>query len=392
MSKNIKAQREYVETRTDKYFTKTKSVIANVGDVNVTYAVFMRREIVVAVEPAIEWLKATANVKVNRMAPEGTVLASEKKIFEYTGSFVELVELETLLLQKVGVSCVSAYNAFKQCMSLPKSTFMDMCARHTTGDDMMCLAAYGASVGSSLAKKLGAKGFVGSSADLTSKFYGAEKGMGTMPHALIGMFGSTLDAVKAYVATHNGETSIVALVDYFGKEVSDSIKVADWFKQNSSCKNKNLSVRLDTHGGRFCEGLDYSQSVHIVCKWLHVDREYDAVRKVMGETAYDMDSTNLAKDKVRKTLFGAGVSAANIINMRQKLDEAGHANVGIVASSGFDLFKCQIMNSVGAPINMVGTGSFLPDKFSETYATADIYRYGDKLSIKVGREWLMGGQ
>ena len=74
--------------------------------------------------------------------------------------------------------------------------------------------------------------------------------------------------------------------------------------------------------------------------------------------------------------------------MRQKLDEAGYKKVFIVASSGFNAFKCDIMGAVGAPIGMVGTGSFLPEKMSETYATADIYKYDGEVSIKVGREWL----
>jgi nicotinate phosphoribosyltransferase len=38
---------------------------------------------------------------------------------------------------------------------------------------------------------------------------------------------------------------------------------------------------------------------------------------------------------------------------------------------------------------MIGTGSFLPDRWSETYATADIVEYGGKPSVKVGREFLL---
>ena len=40
------------------------------------------------------------------------------------------------------------------------------------------------------------------------------------------------------------------------------------------------------------------------------------------------------------------------------------------------------------PFNNIGTGSFLPDSWSETYATADIIEYDGKPLVKVGREFL----
>ena len=35
-----------------------------------------------------------------------------------------------------GVACISAYNAYKMAMNLPKASFIDMHARHATGDSM----------------------------------------------------------------------------------------------------------------------------------------------------------------------------------------------------------------------------------------------------------------
>jgi nicotinate phosphoribosyltransferase len=46
------------------------------------------------------------------------------------------------------------------------------------------------------------------------------------------------------------------------------------------------------------------------------------------------------------------------------------------------------MGAAKAPLDMVGTGSFLPATLTETYATADIIKYGDTLRVKVGREFL----
>jgi len=40
------------------------------------------------------------------------------------------------------------------------------------------------------------------------------------------------------------------------------------------------------------------------------------------------------------------------------------------------------------PLDLVGTGSFLPATLTETYATADIISYGGQKRVKVGREFL----
>jgi nicotinate phosphoribosyltransferase len=42
-----------------------------------------------------------------------------------------------------------------------------------------------------------------------------------------------------------------------------------------------------------------------------------------------------------------------------------------------------------APIDIVGTGSYLPEIWTETYATADIVAYDGKPMVKAGREYLM---
>ena len=61
----------------------------------------------------------------------------------------------------------------------------------------------------------------------------------------------------------------------------------------------------------------------------------------------------------------------------------------IVVSSGFDVDKCKVMADAKAPIDLIGTGSFLPNKWTETYATADIVDYDGQPSVKVGREFLI---
>jgi nicotinate phosphoribosyltransferase len=388
-----------VRERTDKYFTKTRQIVEKFGDRSVTYGVFLRHGVICAVNPAIEFLRqhypaAAPALRITRLYEEGAFVPDQKPIFTYTGSFCGLAELETQILQRVGVACVSAYNAYKMAMSLRKVAFIDMHARHSPGDDMSLLASYGASVGSRIAKLNGAVGFIGSSQDFTAHFYGQERGFGTMPHGLIGYAGSTLRAAQMYVDTHP-EDNLTVLIDYFGSEYTDAIELCRWwfneYLPGDREGTRTLSVRLDTHGERYAEGLSYERSVDILTDWLHVPNEYEAVRYVMGEEAFDADSLNITKDRVRRVLFGTGVSVASVIRLRQMLDANGFNACKIVASSGFNLFKCKVFGSARAPVDYVGTGSFIPENFSDTFATADIFMYEGKPMTKLGREKLFQG-
>ena len=384
-----------IAAQTDKYFTNTSRIVAAHGDAEVTFAVFMRRRVVAALEPVIRLINHfVPEAKVKRFVAEGVVVPSEHKLMEITGSMQKLSEIETLLLQKTGFPCVAANNAYEMCLAIPSAGFMDMHARHGSGAEMNILAAYGAKVGSEAARAANraVKGFIGSSQDLTAPFFGASAGMGTMPHALVGYAdGDVLAAMKLFHKTLPESKSLIALVDYTGNEVADSLRCAKWFYDEAKLdgQGKSFGIRLDTHGGRFAEGLDYEKSVEVVGDWLKVRGEYPIVEQVLGGRTVQLDPSNMLVDKVRRILFGKGVSVAAIIHARRALDEAGYKTATIVGSSSFDPQKCQIMGAAKAPIDMVGTGSFLPATLTETYATADIIRYNGVARVKIGREFLL---
>ena len=88
-------------------------------------------------------------------------------------------------------------------------------------------------------------------------------------------------------------------------------------------------------------------------------------------------------------LIGTGVSAAAVWHLREALDAAGYNNAKIVGSSGFSPEKCRVMALAEAPVDVIGTGSYLPENWSETYATADIIDYDGVARVKVGREFLL---
>ncbi|MDP1960925.1 MAG: hypothetical protein Q8K93_01860, partial [Reyranella sp.] len=247
-----------IELYTDHYFNRSKQVIGKFGDVRVTYAIFMRRPVVFAPRLALDWLAETGRerntkVELDLRYGEGKWVGAGEPMVYITGSFFHLVDLETIFLQKLGPACVAAYNAWTMCADMPKTAFLAMDARHCAGQEMAEMMAYAASVGSARAKrKVGAVGFIGNATHATAHFFGQERGLGTMPHALIGYAGSTLRAAEMFHETFPGEPMTV-LVDYFGQEITDSLAVARRFPDLAEAGQ--LSLRLDTPGGRYAEGL-----------------------------------------------------------------------------------------------------------------------------------------
>ncbi len=362
-----------IAARTDKYFNRTREIVNKFGDKRVTYAVFLRRPVVCAPALMVEWLQAVAaargqTFRIELTHEEGEWVGAGEPLAYITGNFASLSDLETLFLQKIGAACVAAHNAFQMCVALPSALFLAMDARHCAGNEMQEMMAYAASVGSRAAQREGAKGFVGNANDWTAHYFGAATGFGTMPHALIGYAGSTLRAAEMFVETYPDD-DLTVLVDYFGREVTDGLEVCAHF--HDMAKAGRISLRLDTHGGRFLEGLDPQESYAVLER--HAP---GALRRYRSQTEL-------------RYLIGTGVSSAAIWRMREALDEAGYPRVKIVASSGFGVEKCSVMADAHTPIDVVGTGSFIPEQWSETYATADIVSYDGVPMVKVGREFLL---
>jgi nicotinate phosphoribosyltransferase len=359
---------------TDRYFLRTKECVHRFGDKRVTYAVFMRRPVTSAPRLAVEWLHAMAAARqtefdVQIQYKEGSWVGAGQPILYLTGSLYHLVDLETVYLQKLGAACVAAYNAYTMCVDLPRTAFMAMDARHCAGAQMAEMMAYAASVGSAKAKlKVGAIGFVANATDETAHYFGQRHGFGTMPHALIGYAGSTVRAAEVFHETFPND-DLTVLVDYFGREITDATAVCRRFPDVAA--SGRLAVRLDTHGGRYVEGLDVGASYEIL--------ERNAPEAIRGYRS----------EGELRHLIGPGVSAAAIWKMRESLDRSGFQRVKIVASSGFSPAKCKVMAVARAPIDVVGTGSYLPETWSETYATSDIVEYDGKPMVKVGREFLL---
>lgn len=360
--------------RTDSYFLKTKAIVERFGDRAATYAVFMRRPVISAPRFAVDFLERMAAARGTSFAidvnyKEAEWIGAGEPLLYVTGSLRHLVDLETVLLQKLGAACVAAYNASAMCADLPKVVFLAMDARHCAGAEMAEMMAYAAAVGSAHARRVaGAVGFVGCAAAATAHFFGRESGMGTMPHALIGYAGSTVRAAEMFREVFPGEPMTV-LIDYYGREVSDAVAVCRRFPELAA--TGELAFRMDTTGGRYCEGLDLAGSYEVLAR--------QAPQSIRGYRS----------EAELRHLVGTGVSAAALWQLRLGLDSAGFPQARIVASSGFGPEKCRMMAVADAPIDVIGTGSYLPELWGETYATADIIAYDGEPMVKVGREFLL---
>lgn len=359
---------------TDKYFMRTKEIVGKFGDCRATYAIFMRRPVISAPRLAVDWLKRVAaerrtafDIELN--FPEGKWVGAGEPIMYLSGPLYHLADLETIYLQLLGPACVAAWNAYTMCVDLPNTRFLAMDARHCAGSDMAELMAYGASVGSARARrKMGAAGFMGNATDATAHYFDQKAGFGTMPHALIGYAGSTVRAAEMFHETFPSQPLYV-LVDYFGREVTDALAVCKRFPDLAA--KGTLGIRLDTAGGRFVEGLDPPRSYAVL--------ERNVPEAIRGYRS----------ERDLRYLVGTGVSAAAVWHLREALNDAGFGKVQFVASSGFNPEKCKVMAIARAPVDIIGTGSYLPESWSETYATSDIIEYDGTPRVKVGREFLL---
>ena len=223
-------------------------------------------------------------------------------------------------------------------------------ARHQTHE---------AQAGSGYAAYIG--GAIGVSTDEQGEWWGS-KGLGTVPHALIAVYGgdttvATLkfdeyinrssDAVGHLTAkgTPEGHVNVTSLVDFQNDVVNTSLGVAH------ALGTRLWGVRVDT-----------SESL--------VDR---AILRELEERG------GVAEGELR------GVTPRLVELLRQALDRQGYPHVRIVASGGFDADRIRAFEERGVPVDSYGVGSALIR--GENDFTADIVMTDGRPSAKVGRRY-----
>ncbi len=147
---------------------------------------------------------------------------------------------------------------------------------------------------------------------------------GTMPHALILIFGDTVRAVEAFDRHMDPDVPRIALVDTFKDEAEESVRVAD------ALGERLWGVRLDTPSER-------------------------------GRVTADL-----------------------VKEVRARLDLAGHPGVRIVVSGGVDAERITYFKDAGAPIDSFAVGSAISDA-SPIDFTGDLKEIDGKPIAKRGR-------
>jgi nicotinate phosphoribosyltransferase len=166
-----------------------------------------------------------------------------------------------------------------------------------------------------------------------------ERGLGTIPHALIATFeGDTVEAMRAF-ARHVPDVPLIGLVDFDNDCVGTSLACAREFGP------RLWGVRLDT-----------SSTL--------VDR---SLWDVMGD------------------FTPTGVNSRLVAKVRQALDAEGFQHVRVVCSGGFTAGRIGSFEREGVPVDSYAVGSALL-KGSADY-TADVVLREGVPCAKVGRHY-----
>jgi nicotinate phosphoribosyltransferase len=179
-------------------------------------------------------------------------------------------------------------------------------------------------------------GAQGVATDAQAAWWG-DRGLGTIPHALIATFGGdTVAAVAAFARQFPG-VPLIALVDFDNDSVATSLACARAFGE------RLWGVRLDTSGTM-------------------VDR---SLWGEMGEFA------------------PTGVNRRLVSKVRQALDAEGFGHVRVIVSGGFTAERIAAFEATGVPVDSYAVGSSLL-KGSADYTSDVVLREG-RPCAKVGR-------
>ena len=325
---------------TDQYFNLTRDLLEFEGHrPRVLMQVFQKEEAILGgVDEAIAVLKQCAGRHVDggwedgweelevRALHEGDAIAPHETVLTIEGDYGLFAHLETVYLGCMARRTLVMRNVKAVVDAARGKPILFFPARHDhwlvqTGDGWAAHVA----------------GAIGVSTDAQASWWGG-RGVGTVPHALIAAFGGdTVAAARLFADRYHGETNITVHVDFENDSVRTALEVA------GALGDRLWGVRLDT-------------SEQLVDVALQDEPDPDSHR---------------------------GVTSLLTRRVRDALDAAGHENVRIVVSGGFDAEKIARFEGEGAPVDAYGVGSSLLR--GQNDFTADVVRVDGRALAKVGR-------
>lgn len=216
---------------------------------------------------------------------EGSAIAEREVVLRIKGRYSRFGRLETPLLGMLA-SCSGWATAAREVVEAAAGApVISFGARHVhplVGPIM----EYACVVG----------GCAGCATPLGAELAGLRGPSGTMPHAMILIFGDTVQAGLAFDQHMSGDVPRVVLVDTFKDEVEESLRVA------AAMGERLRGVRLDTPWER-------------------------------GRVTIEL-----------------------VKEVRARLDQAGHQKVGIFVSGGMSAHRIREFVAAGAPVTSYGVG------------------------------------
>jgi nicotinate phosphoribosyltransferase len=315
---------------TDAYFNHARStLLADSAHPRVLMQVFQRkRAVLCGTDEAIAVLKLCSHGwdELDVWAlHDGDAVEPWETVLTIEGDYALFAHLETVYLGVLARRTLVATNVRRAVDAARGKDILYFPARHDhfavqPGD------GYAAHVG----------GVAGVSTDAQGSWWG-ERGIGTIPHALIAAYGGdTVRAASKFAEWAPPEMRIVALVDFENDSARTALEVA------RALGPRLWGVRLDTSG--------------------------ELVDRTLGE----LDDPALR-----------GVNEQLVVAVRGALDAEGFRTVRMIVSGGFTLEKIRAFEERHVPVDAYGVGSSLIR--GENDFTADVVLTKGRPSAKVGR-------
>jgi nicotinate phosphoribosyltransferase len=326
----------------DAYFVYTKELLEHENHhPRVTMQVFQKRESVLGgIDEAVallklcaghqrdgEWVPGWEQLEVSALH-EGDAISPRETVMTIEGDYSLFAHLETVYLGVLARRTLVMSNVREVVQAARGKPIFYFPARHDhwlvqTGDGWSAHVA----------------GAIGVSTDAQASWWGG-RGIGTVPHGLIAAYGGdTVRAAHVFSERYHSEMNITVLVDFQNHSVQTALEVAD------ALGPRLWGVRLDT-----------SEDM--------VDRSL-------------LDELGGFKP--------TGVNPRLVEKVRAALDQAGHSDVRIVASGGFNAARIREFEEQAVPVDAYGVGSSLLRGANDF--TADVVLLEGRPCAKAGRAY-----
>lgn len=316
LSPNSELLAYYAESAVDVYFLRARKTLAGAKvDAVVAMDFFTSAPgVVCGVNEAVRTLGGVLGDGDEAWAiPEGETMSFKETVLRIRAPYSRFGVYETALLGMLS-SCSGWATAAREVVTAANGKrVISFGARHVhplIGPVMEYCAVVG--------------GCAGCATPLGAQLAGLQGASGTMPHAMILLFGDTVKAALAFDQQMGDDVLRIVLVDTFKDEAEESLRVAE------ALGKRLRGVRLDTPGER------------------------------------------------------GGVTPQLVKEVRARLDQAGFGHVGIFVSGGLDAPRIREFEAAGCPIHSYGVGMSIAAAPPISF-TADIKEIAGKPMTKRGR-------